>query len=163
MLWCHANRASHYVRAANEGTRNFRLKLATGLRPSTVKGTNQIGTLTINRGLEEGAREAGPPTVDLNGASTTFTYHMQSAHYASTTPDATRRHVLLTQANGVCSDADHITVVSDSPRQQQSSNSVVWNASGLAKRPANVLVWRVTTFHVPVREARESIRDAYWK
>jgi len=44
-----------------------------GLRPATVKGTSQIGPLTINRDLDKRGC--------LNGV-TTFTFHMHLPHYA---------------------------------------------------------------------------------
>jgi hypothetical protein len=59
-----------------------------GLRPATVKGTNQIGPLTINKDLDRRGF--------LNGV-TTFTFHMHLPHYAVTTEDSREAHVLATQ------------------------------------------------------------------
>ena len=59
-----------------------------GLRPATVKGTNQIGPLTINKDLDRRGF--------LNGV-TTFTFHMHLPHYAVTTQNSSDAHILATQ------------------------------------------------------------------
>jgi hypothetical protein len=59
-----------------------------GLRPATVKGTNQIGPLTINHGLDKRGFLSGV---------TTFTFHMHMPHYEVTDKNANDVHVLATQ------------------------------------------------------------------
>jgi hypothetical protein len=59
-----------------------------GLRPATIKGTNQISPLTIVSDLDRRGFLAGV---------TTFTFHMHLPHYAVTTEDSKHIHVLATQ------------------------------------------------------------------
>ena len=59
-----------------------------GLRPSTVKGTNQISPLTIMRDLDTRGYLAGV---------TAFSFHMHLPHYAVKTEDSKGVHILATQ------------------------------------------------------------------
>lgn len=59
-----------------------------GLRPATVKGTNQIAPLTISKDLD---------TLDLLKDVTTFNFHPHLPHYALTTEDTKSVHVLTRQ------------------------------------------------------------------
>lgn len=59
-----------------------------GLRPATVKGSNQIGPLTINHDLDKRGFLTGV---------TTFTFHMHLPHYEVTDKNAANIHVLATQ------------------------------------------------------------------
>jgi hypothetical protein len=59
-----------------------------GLRPATVKGTNQIGPLTIKKDLDRRGFLTGV---------TTFTFHMHLPHYTLTTENTSEAHVLATQ------------------------------------------------------------------
>jgi hypothetical protein len=59
-----------------------------GLRPATIKGTNQISPLTIMSDLDRRGFLTGV---------TTFTFHMHLPHYAVTTEDSKHIHVLATQ------------------------------------------------------------------
>jgi hypothetical protein len=59
-----------------------------GLRPASVKGSNQIGPLTINHDLDKRGFLTGV---------TTFTFHMHLPHYEVTDKNAKDIHVLATQ------------------------------------------------------------------
>jgi hypothetical protein len=59
-----------------------------GLRPATIKGTNEIAPLTRNADLDKRGF--------LKGVST-FTFHMHLPHYELTAKDAKDVHVLATQ------------------------------------------------------------------
>ena len=59
-----------------------------GLRPAVVTGTDQIVPLTINKDLDEQGL--------LDGV-TTFNFHLHLPHYALTTEDVKRIHVLARQ------------------------------------------------------------------
>ena len=101
-----------------------------GLRPATVKGTNEIGPLTINRDLDRRGY--------LNGV-TTFTFHMHLPHYAVTTPDASDVHVLAAQAI----DLTRPHPFSDAGNRE--FNSLVWMPPA-GNRGGEVLVCDSTTF-----------------
>ena len=101
-----------------------------GLRPATVKGTNRIGPLTINRDLDKRGY--------LNGV-TTFTFHMHLPHYAVTAPNASDVHVLATQPI----DLTRPHPFSDSGNRE--FNSLVWIPPG-GERGGEVLVCDSTTF-----------------
>ena len=59
-----------------------------GLRPATVKGTQQIAPLTINKDLDK---------LGLLEGVTTFNFHPHLPHYALTTEDTKAIHVLTRQ------------------------------------------------------------------
>jgi hypothetical protein len=80
-------RFGNYTRSLMKGL-GIPIENRYGLRPATVKGTNQIGPLTIDRDLDRRGF--------LNGV-TTFTFHMHLPHYAVTTEDPREAHVLATQ------------------------------------------------------------------
>jgi hypothetical protein len=133
-----------YVRALMKGL-GIPVEARYGLRPATVKGTNQIGPLTINRDLDKRGC--------LNGV-TTFTFHMHLPHYAVTTPDATDVHVLATQPM----DLTRPHPFSDSGSRE--FNSLVWMPPG-GKRSGEVLVCDSTTFST-LFGGTESI-ERFWK
>jgi hypothetical protein len=133
-----------YVRALMKGL-GIPVEARYGLRPATVKGTNQIGPLTINRDLDKRGC--------LNGV-TTFTFHMHLPHYAVTTPDATDVHVLATQPM----DLTRPHPFSDSGSRE--FNSLVWMPPG-GKRAGEVLVCDSTTFST-LFGGTESI-ERFWK
>lgn len=59
-----------------------------GLRPATIKGTNQIEPLSITKDLD---------TRGLLTGVTTFTFHMHLPHYAVATEDSRHIHILARQ------------------------------------------------------------------
>jgi hypothetical protein len=133
-----------YVRALMKGL-GIPVEARYGLRPATVKGTNQIGPLTINRDLDQRGY--------LNGV-TTFTFHMHLPHYAVTTPNAGDVHVLAAQPM----DLTRPHPFSDSGGRE--FNSLVWMPPD-GKRAGEVLVCDSTTFST-LFGGTESI-ERFWK
>ena len=133
-----------YVRGLMKGL-GIPIEARYGLRPATVKGTNQIGPLTISRDLDKRGYLAGV---------TTFTFHMHLPHYAVTSLDAKDVHVLATQPMDLTrphpfSDAGNIEF-----------NSLVWMPPG-GKRGGEVMVCDSTTFST-LFGGTESI-ERFWK
>ena len=133
-----------YVRGLMKGL-GIPVEARYGLRPATIKGTNQIGPLTISRDLDKRGYLAGV---------TTFTFHMHLPHYAVTSPNARDVHVLATQPM----DLTRPHPVSDSGARE--FNSLVWMPPG-GKRAAEVLVCDSTTFST-LFGGTESI-ERFWK
>jgi hypothetical protein len=133
-----------YVRALMKGL-GIPVEARYGLRPATVKGTNQIGPLTINRDLDHRGY--------LNGV-TTFTFHMHLPHYAVTTPNAGDVHVLATQPM----DLTRPHPFSDAGGRE--FNSLIWMPPA-GKRAGEVLICDSTTFST-LFGGTESI-ERFWK
>jgi hypothetical protein len=116
-----------------------------GLRPATVKGTNQIGPLTINKDLDRRGFLTGV---------TTFTFHMHLPHYAVTVENAKDVQVLCTQP---------IDLGRPHPFTEAGSrefNSLVWlNPDGT--RAGDVLVADSTVFST-LFGGTESL-ERFWK
>jgi hypothetical protein len=101
-----------------------------GLRPATVKGSNQISPLRIMKDLDTRGFLAGV---------TTFNFHMHLPHYAVTTADSTPVHVLSTQS---------IDLSKPHPFTEAGNrefNSLVWLPPD-GKRAGDVLVADSTIF-----------------
>src|SRR5215469_2759349 len=133
-----------YVRALMKGL-GIPVEARHGLRPATVKGTNQIGPLTINRDLDKRGY--------LNGV-TTFTFHMHLPHYEVTGSSANGVHVLATQP---------IDLTRPHPFSDGGSkefNSLVWLPPG-GKRGGEVLVCDSTAFST-LFGGTESV-ERFWK
>ena len=133
-----------YVRALMKGL-GIPVEARYGLRPATVKGTNQIGPLTINPDLDQRGYLTGV---------TTFTFHMHLPHYAVTSPNASEVHILATQPM----DLARPHPFSDAGNRE--FNSLVW-VPPAGKRGGEVLACDSTTFSSLFGGA-ESI-ERFWK
>lgn len=101
-----------------------------GLRPATMKGTNQISPLTIISDLDRLGFLAGV---------TSFSFHMHLPHYAVTAEDSKHIHVLATQP---------IDLARPHPFTESGNrefNSLVWLTPD-GKRAGDVLVADSTIF-----------------
>jgi hypothetical protein len=101
-----------------------------GLRPATIKGTNEITPLTIMSDLDRRGFLAGV---------TTFSFHRHLPHYALTTEDSKHIHVLATQP---------IDLAKPHPFTEAGNrecNSLVWLPPD-AKRAGDVLMADSTIF-----------------
>ena len=101
-----------------------------GLRPATVKGSNQIGPLTIMRDLDMHGFLAGV---------TTFSFHMHLPHYAVTAEDPKHIHILAKQP------IDSARPHPFTEAGNREFNSLVWLAPD-GKRAGDVLVADSTIF-----------------
>ena len=118
-----------YTRALMKGL-GIRVENRYGLRPATIKGTNQISPLTIMSDLDRRGFLAGV---------TTFSFHMHLPHYAVTTEDSKHIHVLATQP---------VDLAKPHPFTEAGNrefNSLVWLPPN-GKRAADVLVADSTIF-----------------
>lgn len=116
-----------------------------GLRPATVKGTNQIGPLTINKDLDRRGFLTGV---------TTFNFHMHLPHYAVTVDNAKDVHALCTQS---------IDLAKPHPFTEAGNrefNSLVWLTPG-GTRAGDVLVADSTVFST-LFGGTESL-ERFWK
>ena len=116
-----------------------------GLRPATVKGTNQIGPLTINHDLDKRGF--------LEGV-TTFTFHMHLPHYEVTDKNAKDVHVLAAQPIDLSRPHPFIEA------GNREFNALVWMPPG-GKRAGEVVVADSTVFST-LFGGTESI-ERFWK
>src|SRR5215469_3323113 len=116
-----------------------------GLRPATVKGTNQIGPLNIRQDLDKRGFLSGV---------TTFTFHMHLPHYEVTDKNAKDVHALAAQPIDLSRPHPFIEA------GNREFNALVWMPPG-GKRAGEVVVADSTVFST-LFGGTESI-ERFWK
>jgi hypothetical protein len=116
-----------------------------GLRPATIKGSNQISPLTIMRDLDTRGFLAGV---------TAFSFHMHLPHYALTTEDSKRLRILATQP------IDLATPHPFTEAGNREFNSLIWLPPN-DQRAGEVLVADSTVFSTLFAGAENLER--FWK